>query len=168
MKCEMIKAFFDMNEALSRGQKAARDYGTGHQVFHAEMLMLDAIESKPDMNVSELSDKLCVTKSAVTQLSGKLLEKGLIEKYTLGHNKKERYFRLTDAGAQVIQAHLAYHQRSSDMMQKYLCSLSLEDKAVLLRFFEQVKACDELCVFTCQCNAGCGLGTEKTMTEEVC
>lgn len=45
-----------------------------------------------------LSAKLGVTKSAVTQMNAKLLDKGLIERFQDYKNKKEKYFRLTNEG----------------------------------------------------------------------
>lgn len=149
MQCEIVRRFFLLTDSLQREQKTPRDYGTGHLLYHSEVALLQAIDTHPGRNVSDLSDLLDVTKSAVTQLSAKLHEKGLIEKYTIGNNKKEKFFRLTDIGQTVRKGHETYHLEANNKMRQYLCSLDSQKKSTIIAFFEKMEECSSLCVFPC-------------------
>ena len=161
MKCEIVRRFFGMMEKLGQEQKLPHDYGTGHMLYHSELAFLTSISEMPEMNVSDLSAKLNITKSAVTQTCNKLFEKGLIEKYTKGKNKKEKFFRLTETGKSVKEKHDEYHMDSNEKIKNYLCSLDADSKEVLLGFFDKVEECTSLCVFACSCDKDCGLSISK-------
>ena len=71
-----------------------------------------------------------MTKSAVTQMSIKLLDKGLIEKFQDSKNKKEKYFRLTNEGKKARETYMAHHDQALNEMRAYLCSLNENDEAI--------------------------------------
>ena len=109
----------------------------------------------PECNGRRLS-KICGgTKGAITQMTGKLGEKGLIEKYSRAKNKKEKYFRRTEKGMEIKKGHEDYHRQSNTEIQEYLCALGPEQKLVVNEFMEKVKKCTPFCVFTCKCESGC-------------
>ena len=96
MQCEMARQFFDMLTVITAKQKIPKEYADRQVLYNAEIELLEKIYQYPEANISILSVKLGVTKSAVTQISIKLLDKGLIEKFQDSKNKKEKYFRLTN------------------------------------------------------------------------
>ena len=98
MQCEMARQFFDMLTVITAKQKIPKEYADGQVLYNAEIELLEKIYQYPQANISILSVKLGVTKSAVTQMSIKLLDKELIEKFQDSKNKKEKYFRLTNKG----------------------------------------------------------------------
>lgn len=98
MQCEIARQFFDMLTALSAQQRIPREYSAGQTLYQAELLLLEKIDAYPEANASALSARCGVTKSAVTQMSGRLVEKGLAAAYRCGANKKEKYLRLTSEG----------------------------------------------------------------------
>lgn len=154
MQCKMVHAFFELTDNLMKEQKTPRDYGTGHLLYHSEMDLLDKISRFPGKNVSELSVILNVTKSAVTQNCSKLLEKGLIEKYSEDKNKKEKYFHLTDIGETARNEHMAYHEKSNREMCNYFSSLTDEEKEIIFGFLNKLKELTPFCVFSCN-NGNC-------------
>ena len=91
MQCEMARQFFDMLTVITAKQKIPKEYADGQVLYNAEIELLEKIYQYPQANISILSVKLGVTKSAVTQMSIKLLDKGLIEKFQDSKNKKEKY-----------------------------------------------------------------------------
>ena len=127
MQCEIARQFFEMLSAIAAEQKIPREYCGGYVLYRAEINLLEKIEEYPESNVSMLSVKSGVTKSAVTQMSIKLLEKGLIERYQSPKNKKEKYFRLTPAGQEARKGHAEYNQKAADQIRSYLCSLNSEE-----------------------------------------
>ena len=155
MQCRIVENFFDMLQCILDEQKTPKDYGAGIILYHSEVDLLEKIGRFQECNVSRLS-KICgVTKSAITQMTGKLGEKGLIEKYSPPKNKKEKYFRLTEKGLEIRKGHEDYHRQSNAEIQGYLCALGPEQKKVVGEFMEKVKKCTPFCVFNCNCESGC-------------
>ena len=151
MQCEIAKQFFEMMDSIHAEQKTPKDYGSGYLLYHAELDLLEKISLHPGANVSALSAHACVTKSAITQICSKLLEKGLIEKYLLDKNKKEKYFRLTPAGETVRQRHQQDHIAAASEIRAYLCSLEGSEKSLILNFMQKMKTWMPICAFSCMC-----------------
>ncbi|MDF2935735.1 MAG: transcriptional regulator, MarR family [Paenibacillaceae bacterium] len=56
------------------------------------------IGNHADSNVTKLAESFYMTRSAISKITKKLMEKGLIDSYQKPENKKEIYFRLTEQG----------------------------------------------------------------------
>ena len=78
MQCEMARQFFDMLTVIKAKQKIPKEYADGQVLYNAEIKLLEKIYQYPQANISILSVKLGETKSAVTQMSIKLFDKGVI------------------------------------------------------------------------------------------
>ncbi|MHB9293684.1 hypothetical protein Holit_02813 [Hollandina sp. SP2] len=89
----------------------------------SEVHCIEYIGKNADSNVTKLAESFYMTRSAISKLTKKLMEKGLIESYRKRDNKKEIYFRLTDRGKGINKVHDELHQE-----------FQARDKAV----FEQV------------------------------
>lgn len=150
MQCAIARRLFEMIAAINAEQKIPRDYCSGYTLYRAEIDLLEKIDEYPQLNVSMLSQKSGVTKSAVTQMTVRLLDKGLIERYQNPHNRKEKYFRLTQNGSEVRKQHEEYNQTAAEQIQRYLCSLSSSDKKIILDFMDIMKQYMPVCAFSCQ------------------
>ena len=139
MQCEISRNFFDMVDEIFEEQKQPVDCGGKFRLYRSEINLLELIGSCPDANVSELSARSAVTKSAVTQISVKLCEKGLIETYKSPHNKKEKYFRLTPAGLEAKAQYEEMNKQAAAKMRSYLCALSIEEKKTIMDFIRAAK-----------------------------
>lgn len=171
MQCEIARRFFELLNAITMEQKIPRTYYGGHVLYRSEMELLEKIDAYPSSNLSDLSEKSGVTKSAVTQMSAKLLSKGLIEKYQSPQNKKEKYFRLTPAGQQVRHKYLEANQLAAQELQDYLCALSAKDKKTIIGFMEMLQHTLPICAFPCQhseTNNACFLAAERKKGELTC
>lgn len=89
----------------------------------SEVHCIEYIEKNVDSNVTKLAESFFMTRGAISKLTKKLIEKGLIESYQKPDNKKEIYFRLTEQGEVVYNIHEELHKE-----------FQVRDKAV----FEQV------------------------------
>lgn len=165
MQCEIAKRFFEMLAAVSAEQKTPVEYGDGQALYRAEISLLEKIDEYPAANVSALSARSGVTKSAVTQMSAKLTEKGLIEPYQTPGNKKERYFRLTEAGRKARSAWAESNRAAAEEMRGYLCAMDPADKRAVLQFIERMRRYLPVCGFACQCE-GQGNPCHQTAEEE--
>ncbi|GFZ93355.1 MarR family transcriptional regulator [Paenibacillus marchantiophytorum] len=91
----------------------------------SEVHCIEYIERNVDSNVTKLAESFYMTRGAISKLTQKLIQKGLIESYQKSDNKKEIYFRLTEQGKVIYKIHEDLHKEFQE-----------RDKVV----FEQVTA----------------------------
>ncbi len=75
----------------------------------SEVHCIESIGKSGSANVTQLAESLYMTRGAISKLTKKLLEKGLIESYQKLDNKKEIYFRLTESGKEIFTIHEELH-----------------------------------------------------------
>ncbi|AIQ54117.1 MarR family transcriptional regulator [Paenibacillus sp. FSL R7-0331] len=75
----------------------------------SEVHCIECIEKNADSNVTKLAESLYMTKGAISKLTKKLTDRGLIESYQKPENKKEVYFRLTEQGRTIFHIHEELH-----------------------------------------------------------
>ncbi|MBC1377035.1 MarR family transcriptional regulator [Listeria innocua] len=80
----------------------------------SEVHCIEFIAKNEDPNVTKLAEAFYMTKSAISKITKKLMDKGYIESYQKPENKKEIYFRLTTKGAEISQVHDNLHQEFLD------------------------------------------------------
>ena len=90
-KYDIKKSVFDFKNAVGINNLSN---DLSETEFRLISLVADAQDNNYDIKLTEISDKLNVTRSAITQVTNKLVEKKYIEKYTLESNKKEVYLRI--------------------------------------------------------------------------
>lgn len=152
MQCAILQAFLQTVGALNETQREARDYGTGHLLYPAEIRFLEAVRQQPLFKAGQLSRTLGVTQGAVTQIADRLQEKGLLEKYTQPTNRKEKLYRLTPAGVDAWQGHQLYHESSNKRICAHLRSLNNEEIQTILAFLQALKDAMPVCAFPCDCS----------------
>lgn len=76
----------------------------------SEVHCIEYIGRNIDSNVTKLAESFFMTRGAISKLTKKLIEKGLIESYQKQDNKKEIYFRLTEQGKVIYKIHEELHQ----------------------------------------------------------
>ncbi|MBY0754035.1 MarR family transcriptional regulator [Clostridium sardiniense] len=76
----------------------------------SEVHCIEYIGRNIDSNVTKLAESFYMTRGAISKLTKKLIEKGLIESYQKQDNKKEIYFRLTEQGKVIYKIHEELHQ----------------------------------------------------------
>lgn len=108
-----------------------RHFGSEDVLYASEIHMLDVIGRNPGINVTEIADKLGITKGAVPKIIRKLMEKELICRYQIKGNKKIVLFNLTDKGRIAFQCHIEWHQKFDSGIVKKLDSLD-ESKLLFL------------------------------------
>lgn len=169
MQCEIARQFFEMLTALSARRRIPRDCAAGQPLFQAELLLLETIDAYPAANASALSARCGVSKSAVTQMSARLVEKGLAAVYQSAANKKEKYFRLTPAGREALAEYARQNEAAADELRRYLCSLSAGEKRTILQFISKMKSCMPVCAFPCSCGeTDCPAAEDKKRMEPSC
>lgn len=120
----------DMLSALTENQ-CLDEYG------YSETHCIDFIGRLELPNVTKIAEHMRMTRGAISKMTKKLLAKGLIEKYTLETNRKEIYFRLTDAGQVLFDEHAKRHKRWEKRDMEFLSQYPLEKVETVCAFMQE-------------------------------
>lgn len=112
---------------LSAVQQAPRQYGTGVPLYGSEIHTIQAIGKSTGINVTQLAEKMGVTKGAVSQMVSKLVEKGMVQKAHAQDNAKEVVLDLTELGRIGFRNHERFDMDVLDTVREY-CESDLETK----------------------------------------
>ncbi|AIS59262.1 MarR family transcriptional regulator [Listeria ivanovii] len=103
----------------------------------SEVHCIEYIAKNEDPNVTKLAEAFYMTKSAISKLTKKLMEKGFIESYQKPDNKKEIYFRLTSKGSAINQVHDELHQSFRNRDKVVFEHVTDEQYAAVLQFVDK-------------------------------
>ncbi|WP_319468668.1 MarR family transcriptional regulator [uncultured Pseudodesulfovibrio sp.] len=85
-----------------------------------EVHCLNVIGQQEGINIKTIGDTLGVTKSAASQMVGKLEKKGFAQKEKAVNNDKEILAYLTDTGWDAFKAHKEFHERHFKTLMRQL------------------------------------------------
>lgn len=136
MHCQVVGKLFDVLKDMEGTESS-------------DISFMKNVSGAGEINAVELSKYMNVTRSAVTQMSNKLEDRGLIEKYSKPDNKKEKYLRLTEAGNKTLAEYEKQHEEANDKMCSYLSGLSNEERDTLLKFLDNLQQCMPISNFEC-------------------
>ena len=89
--------------------KKARSYGTEELLYPSEIHVIDAIGMQSEMTTTKLAKTLGITKGGISQITAKLIKKGLIKK-SKGSGLNEIFLSLTDKGKTAYEGHCRLHE----------------------------------------------------------
>ncbi|WP_040949902.1 MarR family transcriptional regulator [Gorillibacterium massiliense] len=102
----------------------------------SEIHCIEYIEKNADSNVTKLAESFYMTRSAISKITKKLMEKGLVESYQKPDNKKEIYFRLTKQGKVIYEIHEDLHKEFQERDKTVFEQVTKEQFESMLRFVE--------------------------------
>lgn len=120
----------DMLSKLTESQ-CLDEYG------YSETHCIDFIGRLELPNVTKVAEHMGMTRGAISKMTKKLLEKGLIEKYTLETNKKEVYFSLTKQGRLLFEEHAKRHERWENRDMEFLSRYSTGEVCMVYKFMKE-------------------------------
>ncbi|MNB78080.1 HTH-type transcriptional regulator Hpr [compost metagenome] len=103
----------------------------------SEVHCIEYIGRNADSNVTKLAESFYMTRSAISKITKKLMEKGLIESYQKPDNKKEIYFRLTEQGEVVNKVHEELHKEFQERDKAVFEQVTEEQFDSMLRFMDR-------------------------------
>ncbi|MCU5462264.1 MarR family transcriptional regulator [Bacillus cereus] len=103
----------------------------------SEVHCIEYIENNADSNVTQLAEAFYVTRGAISRMTKKLIQKGLIESYQKSENKKEVYFRLTEQGKEIYKIHEDLHKEFQDRDKAVFEQVTEEEFASIISFVEK-------------------------------
>jgi DNA-binding MarR family transcriptional regulator len=111
-------------------------YGVDFPVHHAEINLLEIIKANEGANVGDLARHLGMTSGAVSQITKKLLDKGLIEAYKKPGNRKEVFSRLTALGEKVRAGHQRHHENMNALLREFMSRLNEKEAQIIFDFLD--------------------------------
>lgn len=118
-------------------EKKSCDYGIGCTMYRSEIHYIDAIGKQNNINITDLSNYLGITKSAVSQMISKLIKKELIIKTVLSKSDTEVALSLTEKGRKVYFAHIDHHLKLYHSIEQMLSTLPESDINVFENIMNQ-------------------------------
>jgi DNA-binding MarR family transcriptional regulator len=143
---ELFERWARIMNKMSRSESIPCSFGTSDLLFPSEIHTICVIGIMPGINITDLSVKLGITKGAVSKMAGKLVEKGLIEKYRNPGNEKEIFLRLTGRGTSAYLGHELNHQKAFAGIIREVEGMTGEQAAALFRFLEMVEDVIDTCI----------------------
>ena len=132
-KNEIKKSLFDFKNALGINNFSSE---LSETEFKLISLVAEAQENNYDLKLSEISEKLNVTSSAITQVTNKLVEKKYIEKYTLETNRKEIYLKI---GEKAIEQYNIVMSKITTFFERLFNEIGQEGIENIERYIEVAK-----------------------------
>ncbi|MEG2739450.1 MarR family transcriptional regulator [Clostridium sp.] len=103
----------------------------------SEIHCIEYIGSNVDSNVTKLAESFYMTRGAISKLTKKLIEKGVIESYQKSENKKEIYFRLTERGEAINKVHEDLHKEFQERDKEVFKEVTEEQFDTMINFVER-------------------------------
>ncbi len=136
MEREMLRQFtqlYNNQDILSN----LINSGLNSRYSNSELHCIEAIGKLERPNGVQLATLLSMTRGAVTKLAKRLLQDGLIERYTISDNKKEIYYRLTSIGEVLYKEHEVAHTKWEERDIAFLSSVPIKEQQVVLEFLQK-------------------------------
>ena len=90
-------------------EKKLYDFGINELLTSAEIHTIDSIGKNNGINVTNLAEKLGITKGAVSQMVNKLKKRDLVTKLKDSDNDKEVILLLSKKGKIAFNGHIKFH-----------------------------------------------------------
>ncbi|MED1420640.1 MarR family transcriptional regulator [Bacillus smithii] len=133
---QVIMAFRDLiNKMAWLNKFKMEDRLKGYK--SSEVHCIEYIGRNVDSNVTKLAESLYMTRGAISKMTKKLIEKGLIESYQKPDNKKEIYFRLTEKGKEIYKIHEELHKEFRERDKAVFEQVTEEQFDSMLSFVEK-------------------------------
>jgi DNA-binding MarR family transcriptional regulator len=135
---KIIELYFKSMRGFNEFESIPRDFGTGDLLYSSEIHTLQAIGNNANVNLTELAEKLDISKSGTSKFVKKLLEKNLITKSKQLNNKKEVVFNLTKMGLIAYIRHEEFDKEAFNSMYNILFRLDENQIDFLESFLDEL------------------------------
>ncbi|TYR81323.1 MarR family transcriptional regulator [Priestia megaterium] len=106
---------------LQRLERNPRTFGEAGTLTPSEIHAVDAIGEDGNVLMSQLAERLEVTKGAITQVINRLEKKGIVCRTAHPEDSRAVLISLTERGKVAYQAHMELHQQFYQQLREQLC-----------------------------------------------
>jgi DNA-binding MarR family transcriptional regulator len=124
-------------DEIEQCRKQSKDIVPLHTV--AEFFVLKKIGQTGTINASSLSETLRISKSGISKITGRFLERELIIAERRNGNEKEIYYSLTDYGKQVYDIQKQIGREKNIQLKAFLADFNEEEQETILKFLTGIK-----------------------------
>ena len=135
----IIEKLMKIGNVLNEISKQPRDFNTGELLYPSEIHCIDVIYKNQGINLTQLSVKLGVSKSAALKFVKKSLSGGYILKNKLVNNQKNVVFDVTNKGRSVALKHALFSQDKLSKMYSFLKDESENNIDIIIRFLDHFR-----------------------------
>jgi Transcriptional regulators len=136
---DKFEELFQLYKQLEKYIDGIPRHYNGILLYPSEIHLLAFIAENQELNVTELAEKRNVSKGALSKILGKLIEKGLIEKYGKKGNSKNIYFSLTKYGTKAYEGHMEFHSEHDRKHSKEMIDFLNTNRDVLEKAMDFAK-----------------------------
>jgi len=101
----LIETFLSVQNKFNRFERSPKDFGSGELLYPLEIHIIDVIGKNNEIKMTDLAEKMEITKGAVSQVIKKLVRKGYVIKFKEEGNSKNFYLKLRNKGEIVFREH---------------------------------------------------------------
>lgn len=130
---ESFKEIYEKEETL--GKIAFK--GEYEKYGVSEIHCIDLIGKIENPNVTKISQRMNMTRGAISKISKKLLNNNLIDKYKNPENDKEIYFKLTELGERLYKDHEIKHKQWEERNNEFFKNIDKEEQEIVANFLKK-------------------------------
>jgi len=130
----LIDLFLKILHLYSVIGRKPKDYGTGDLLYFAELHTIGMVARNDEVNMTQLSEIMGVTKGAISQTIRKLVHKNLILRTNI-NNRKEVNLRLSEKGRIVLRAQESFQKEIFTFATTLYENARPEDREIVRRLF---------------------------------
>ena len=115
----LFASYMEKQEILSRLTESEKLHGYNYSEIHT----INAMGKIESPNVTGISEYMHMTRGAISKITKKLQQDGMIDTYRLPDNQQKIFYSLTEKGKELYDEHKKRHelwlQRDNDFLEKY-------------------------------------------------
>lgn len=136
---ELIILFSKVVYKFNKLQEVPFSFDENEKLYLAEIHIIQAIGRKEEETVTGLSSSFGITKGAVSQIVGKLTQKGYLIKKRNPTNGKVVFLSLSEKGLITFQKHEILHDQTDKELSEFLGVLSDDEILLFERVFHGIE-----------------------------
>lgn len=137
---QSLETFIKLNNQLTQIQKKPIPITDEISLSTSALHLLEVINNYPDSTMTQLANKLGVTKGSISQQLPKLISLSLITVKQTQENKKSKLISLTERGKDVNSAHESLHKELYKALKEDLGTISSEDIKTVLKVMDKISS----------------------------
>jgi DNA-binding MarR family transcriptional regulator len=133
----LLNTLAAINEKYNLLEKNPRLFGRGLTVYPSQIRAIVELGHRPGINVTELAQRLEVTKATVSEMISKLETNGLVRKTRDAGNNKEVLLHITSACRVILEEVDRRHQRVFQDLTSILAEMNEASYEVVIRVLKR-------------------------------
>lgn len=133
----IMKSLVQLIESAANGKKRILNFGQDLVFYRGEIHIIKVIGDYPGMYISEIAQRLNVTRAVISKTMKKLEVRGFIIKKEVEEDKKKLSVYLTKKGQIAYKAHEQFHLENDKEIFEYLENLTERDLLVIKEFLNK-------------------------------